>query len=247
MGGHSAKFIINQQSCDCVPDVMFWKMNSIAYIYLLFFYFQVFGGFLNTVSRMVSVPAFEGQAVALECDFLPSIPPPTIRWFSDTRNRIDPVEAQNAILYLEGGRYLFIRELTAAQLMGEYHCEAMVSGQTDPVVAPTTYMLNATLPPSINPVEYKQIGNITAAIGARISFVYAASFHMANSMFATLSLDCSLPAKPSLTIGILNRLVGTIDGVPAPTGSDTMFTIDCDVNGASETLRRSGTLFVIRK
>ena len=190
--------------------------------------------------------AFQGQAVALECDFLPSVPPPTIRWFNDTRSRIDPVEAQNAILYLEGGRYLFIRELTAAQLMGEYHCEAMVSGQTDPVVAPTTYILNATLPPPNTLIEYKQIGDITAAIGARISLVYAASFHEASSMFASLSLDCRLPAKPSVTVGILNRLVGTIDGVPAPTGNDTMFTIDCDVNGGSETLR-SGTLFVIRK
>ena len=187
--------------------------------------------------------AFEGQAVALECDFLPSIPPPTIRWFDDTR-RIDPVEAQNAILYLEGDRYLFIRELTAAQLMGEYHCEAMVSGQTDPVVAPTTYILNATLPPPNTLIEYKQIGEITAAIGARISFVYAASFR-ASSMLATLSLDCRLPAKTSVTVGIANRVVGTISSVPAPTGSDTMFTIDCNVLGAS--LRTSGTLFVIRK
>ena len=64
--------------------------------------------------------AFEGQSVALECDFLPSIPPPTIRWFG-TRSRIDPVEAQNAVLYLEGGRYLFIRELTAALLFLNYY------------------------------------------------------------------------------------------------------------------------------
>ena len=193
------------------------------------------------------MPAFVNQSVALECDFLPSILPPTIRWFSNTRSRIDPVEAQNAILYLEGGRYLFIRELTAAQLMGQYHCEAMVSGQTDPVVAPTTYILNATLPSPNGLIEYKQIGDITAAIGARISFVYAASFHEAISMFATLSLDCRLPAKPSLTVSITNRLVGIKDSVPAPTGSDTMFTIDCNVNGASESLRRSGTLLVIRK
>ena len=187
--------------------------------------------------------AFEGQSVALECDFLPSIPPPTIRWFG-TRSRIDPVEGQNAILYLEGGRYLFIRELTAAQLMGEYHCEVLVSGRTDPVVAPTMYILNATLPPPNTLIEYKQIGNITAAIGVRVSFVYAASF-CASSMLATLSLDCRLPAKSSVTVRIANRLVGTIDSVPAPTGSDTMFTIDCNVLGASR--RTSGTLFIIRK
>ena len=187
--------------------------------------------------------AFVNQSVALECDFLPSIPPPTIRWFDNTR-RIDPMEAQNAILYLEGGRYLFIRELTADQSMGEYHCEAMVSGQTDPVVAPTMYILNATLPPPNTLIEYKQIGNITAAIGARISFVYAASFR-ASSMLATLSLDCRLPAKTSVTVGIANRVAGTINSVPAPTGSDTMFTIDCDVLGASR--RTSGTLFIIRK
>ena len=130
--------------------------------------------------------------------------------------------------------------------MGEYHCEAMVSCQTDPVVAPTMYILNATLPPPNTLIEYKQIGEITAAIGAHISFIYAASFR-ASSMLATLSLDCRLPAKPSLTIGIQNRLVGTIDSVPAPTGSNTMFTINCDVNGASERLRRSGTLFIIHK
>ena len=171
-------------------------------LYLLIF--LVFGGFRNTVSQMVSVSAFVNRLVALECDFLPSIPPPTIRWFSNTRSRIDPVEAQNAILYLEGGRYLFIRELTAAQLMGEYHCETMVSCQTDPVVAPTTYILNATLPPLNTPIEYKQIGEITAAIGARISFVYAASFR-ASSTFVTLSLDCTLPAKPSVTVGIANH------------------------------------------
>ena len=74
------------------------------------------------------------------------------------------MEAQNAILYLERGRYLFIRELTAAQLMGEYHCEAMVSGQTDPVVAPTTYILNATLPSPNGLIEYKQIGDITVLV-----------------------------------------------------------------------------------
>ena len=67
-----------------------------------------------------------------------TFPPPTIStigWFDDTGRKINPIPYQHEIVYVEGGRYLFMFSLTADQLMREYHCEVMITGRTEPEVA----------------------------------------------------------------------------------------------------------------
>ena len=193
---------------------------------------------------MVRLPAFEGQPLALECDFLHNtIPPPTISsigWFNETGNKIDPITDFGRILYVEGGRYLFIRILTTDQLMQEYHCEVMISGRTEPEVAPTRYILNGTLPSPNFFIEYiTQLGEITGQVGEDVVFVYAAS-HRINSRFQVVFLDCILPDYINVIVAVFHRYLATFN-VPAPKGN-TRITIRCQIFPSG--VYRYGTVIV---
>lgn len=69
-----------------------------------------------------------GQSVLMECDILGGNPSPAIQWYADNRlqfNQVSspPAPKESEVLYLESGRYLFIRALTASQRRYSYWCE----------------------------------------------------------------------------------------------------------------------------
>ncbi len=155
----------------------------------------VFDGFQNTVVRNVDVGTIENGAVALECDFAASHPPPNVTWFANDVMMIQEVAESrtNRILFLEGGRYLFIQRLTAAQRMMRYHC--VVNNFRDengmPMRAPTTYTLTAGLAnPGIN--LFKDLGSMVGAVGEPVDFVFAAAAAAsATNTSVTLAVACT--------------------------------------------------------
>ena len=62
-----------------------------------------------------------GGAVALLCDFHQGSPTPEVQWYA-VGDPFDKVPENNDVLYVDGGRYLFICQLTAAQRDRTFHC-----------------------------------------------------------------------------------------------------------------------------
>ncbi len=91
------------------------------------------------------------------------------------------------ILFLEGGRYLFIQHLTAAQRMIGYHC-VVNSGM--PMRAPTTYTLTVNL--AIAGINlFKDLGIMVGAVGEPVDFVFAATAASATNTSVSLAVTCT--------------------------------------------------------
>ena len=158
----------------------------------------VFNGFTNNEDTMVVVPAAPENTVspalsidvALECDVLDANPLPVIEWFStsnpgnrnaDPSDRITEVQASNSVRFLDGGRYLYIRDMTDANLAKSYYCavkNALIH-QTD--ISGTIYSFNVTGLQGLSEYEYKPIGNLTGFVGdVDFEFSYVAVTGTAN-------------------------------------------------------------------
>ena len=102
--------------------------------------------------------------VALECDVLDASPPPAIRWFNN-QGEISVLQSQDdSIFFLEGGRYLYMRNLRQAQLQHQYYCVVTNALLDREVPSPTRYILNESLPQG-ELQTYKDIGNLVAFVG----------------------------------------------------------------------------------
>ena len=140
----------------------------------------------------------------MECDFLEASPRPRIQWFMN--NGTFPIAEetdQDEILFVENGRFLFIRVLTAQQRNSSFHCEVVNAFLgTRPQRSPTTYTLDGNIPP--NRLEiYIGDRSVTAIIGEPVRVVYAA---------ARSSNDADLVACPENTgvaIGVTSGVVVT--------------------------------------
>lgn len=166
----------------------------------------------------------------MECDVLDAIPKPKIEWFFDSESKpIVEVRAQNRILYLEEGRYLYIRALTAVQRMRTYHCEVVNAFQSPaPVRAPTTYVIGGNIP-SYGLAEYRPVEQQNALLGEPFTYVYAIAVAGRDGLTAAniiLSCDSSLPKGTS--VSVTNNVVLLITGLSGGTG---LVTITCVVAG----------------
>ncbi len=142
---------------------------------------------------VTAIPTVQGGAVALECDFSASNPHPVMQWFSgpggspgqpSTMVQEDVVD--NNILYLDGGRYLFIQALTAEQRGMRYQCEVTNFNNGR---APTIYTLNTDLNEVLT--TYLQLGTQVGRIGGSdVRFVYAGTNQDSAGSFVQFGINC---------------------------------------------------------
>ena len=179
----------------------------------------------------------------MECDVLDARPKPEIQWFTNgSRTPISEVRDQNQILYLDGGRYLFIRQMTALQRMNSYHCEVVNAylNQTH-VRAPITYLLSSNI--SNRALEvYRPVNELHhATSGEEVTYVYAAAQVEQDRVTASpLSLSCQDTDNLGIGIGIMNGVVLNITGL-----SVGIATINCTVNHQTAASSRSSVSWLV--
>lgn len=109
--------------------------------------------------------------VALECDVLDAKPPPKIKWYNDT-GAIQEVTRNNEVRFLDGGHYLYLRNLDSSHLEQHYYCTVTNVNSNQEISAPTRYVLTDNLTQGVL-IDYKQIGDLTAFVGnTSIEFAY---------------------------------------------------------------------------
>ena len=94
---------------------------------------------------MVSVATGANGNVALECRVRDANPPPRIQWFDGNDMPLIEVTNNNLLRFLDNGRYLLIRTLTAAQVNTNYYCSVTNVRLHETMRSPTTYDLDPTL------------------------------------------------------------------------------------------------------
>ena len=119
----------------------------------------------------MNIPVALDSDVAMECDVLDANPPPQIQW-RQNGDVLSEVTTQNEVRFLDGGRFLYLRELDNTQLQSTYSCSVINALLDQEMPAPTTYRLSDNLTQNVL-VDYKQIGELTAFVGDRnVEFAY---------------------------------------------------------------------------
>ncbi len=142
-------------------------------------------------------------------------------WFANNVMVEEQIMQGNRTQILEGGRYLFIQRLTAAQRMMRYHC--VVNNFRDengmPMRAPTTYTLTANLANAgVN--LFKDLGSMDGAVGDRLEFVFAAAAATQMNTALPLAVSC-IPndlvtltnVESSIVIAILKEAARNVERV----------------------------------
>ena len=198
------------------------------------FSFLVFGGFINTIERTVNVSVVVDGVVALECDVRVSVPLPTIEWSDSARTRFTDEQL------LEGGRYLYIPEVTTSHIGRTYNCRVGSN------MALTTYRLVGDLPPDIIK-EYKPIGNLSGIVGEELSFIYIASSYgnSQNGVIREVSINCKYnPGNVAITT---RGLRGTFI-IPESVEGTEVLNIQCTIFTPSAGTRiTNGTVTIFSK
>lgn len=192
--------------------------------------YAAFRGFKNEEIMTRILNTAVSGAVAMECDILEALRmPDQIQWFADMNPFLE-VAVLNQILYLDGGRYLFIRRLTAEQRIATYYCEVVSSFVT--VRAPTSYQLTGVIPGG-NLTEYIPSMTIQTVIGEPVTYVYAATFVSTSDNVDFYVVSCpSFNLPPSVTVTTADDVVLTIMGLSGDERTG-MVTIVCNIVGTS--------------
>ena len=187
----------------------------------------------------VAIPVALNSDVALKCDVLDANPSPQIKWCND-QGEIQEVLQSNRIRFLDGGRFLYLRNLRATQLERQYYCNITNANLSLEISAPTRYVLidNATQGELI---EYKQIGNLRAFVGNtsfEFSYVSGVFGDRTNETANRLTVNDDIDVEILGSIGIIPDIILTMPGIVHLKTAITY-------NGMVEL--RNGTLNIYRK
>ena len=183
-----------------------------------------FGGFRSTNVVEEVTETVVGGAVAIECDFKASNPPPIVQWYGDG---IAINESKNLMVrYLEGGRYLYIEQVSAAQRMMRFHCEInnFRDESNSRPRSPITYLLNRDLS-AVGFTEYLGLGTKNGRVNDTIQFAYVAGSRNANGNFVRYAIQCL--STPFLLFSIATHFVSVTIGQQA--ASEDEITFECNV------------------
>ena len=132
-----------------------------------------------------------GGSVAMECDFLEGIPRPQIQWFLGNAT-ISEFRTGTAILYVEGGRFLFIRHMQQQHRRFLFHCAVTQTVNNTFILyqrAPISYSLRGQ---TIYDIVKIYLGdrsfNIVAEEPEPVEVVFAASYRTILDFDAVVKL-----------------------------------------------------------
>ncbi len=176
-----------------------------------------------------------GTDIALECRVEDSQPPPDIVWYQDGTRLVEN-RVTNAIRFLEGGRWAYIRDIET--FPHDYHCEVSNARMNGSERSPQTYFVNGTGLVNEMDFVYKEIGDLTAfsieGEDEDFEFSYVSSQ-------GTLNRVCAF-SNSGGSSAVSNGGVGIIANLPAP---PDVVTLQCREGQA--TVISSGTVTVQRK
>ena len=191
----------------------------------------------NESTVEVPIPVALNSDVALECDVLDAKPPPQIKWYNDTGVIQEVVQGNNVIRFLDGGHYLYLRNLDSSHLAQRYYCAVTNVNFSQEVSAPTRYILIDNLTQGVLK-DYKQIGALTAFVGdTNIEFAYVGGVfdNILNRTDNVLRMNQDLVSKIE-NIGIIETL-----------SSPGLVTLEATVFYSNSVATRNGSLTVNRE
>ena len=159
----------------------------------------------------------------MECDFLDASPRPQVQW---VMNNVTTIDMDDDILFLEEGRFLYIRSLTSQQRSSFFHCEVVNAFLgTMPQRSPTTYTLEGDIPPGTLET-YIGDRSVTAMLGEPVEVVLVAA---AGDGTAQVLLTCTQAVEFSpAMVTISNDVMATFTGLPDVEGNRQL-NFTCDV------------------
>ena len=184
----------------------------------------------------VRIPVALNSDVALECDVLDANPPPQYKWH-DSQGEIQEVTQGNNVRFLDGGRYLYLRNLQAAHLDRHYHCIITNANLSMEISAPTRYVLVDSLNQGVL-IDYKQIGDLRAFVG-NTSFEFS---YIGGVFGDTVNGTSNRLFVNNIPVDVLGN-IASIERVSTP----GHFILEAEVNYNGRVTRRNGTLSVNRK
>ncbi|XP_064396758.1 hemicentin-1-like isoform X3 [Halichondria panicea] len=202
-------------------------------------HYAFFGGFMpaETVRTFIpTAPDISGTGIdiALECRVEDSQPPPDIVWYQDGTRLVEN-RVTNAIRFLEGGRWAYIRDIET--FPHDYHCEVSNARLHESVRSNQTYFVNSTGLVNGMDFVYKEIGDLTAfsteGEDEDFEFSYVSAQGTRNRLCFFFFDENS--ASSSLALG-------TIPNLPPP---PAVVTLQC--RSDAFTVVSSGTVTVQRK
>ena len=146
-----------------------------------------------------------GGAAAIKCDVLDAAPDPEIEWFSDETRVFSGPSASSMIVYVDDGRYLYIRSLTGAQRGAKYHCEVANKLGNQRAVSPTTYSLTGDIEAGVV-TEYRPLEPVFIRLGYtdETPVYYPAAIPRADGAASSLGIVCPSNSNfSSLSSGLL--------------------------------------------
>ena len=196
------------------------KISSISYCE---FIFAVFNGFRNRDIRTEQLRTVVDGAVAMECDFLDASPSPQVQW---VMNNVITIDVTDDILFLEEGRFLYIRSLTSQQRGSSFHCEVVNAFLgTMPQRSPTTYTLEGDIPSGILET-YIGDRSVTAILGEPVEVVLVAAADGTLDQTAQVILTCVENSPAMVTIS--SDVMATFTGLPDVEGNRQL-NFTCDI------------------
>lgn len=170
----------------------------------------VFNGFRNRTIGSVTLATTIGGSVAMECDFLEGIPRPQVEWYMND-DPVSEIREETAILYVEGGRFLFIRFLQAWQQYSLFHCAVIQTINNTTILsqrAPISYNLRGSIPYDTLVVYLGDRSfNMVAEEPEPVEVVFAAAyrstiFSMSSSQFVYLLYQSCLSSVQGTGVAI---------------------------------------------
>ena len=152
----------------------------------------------------------EGGSISLVCDVLTGNPPPQIEWFANGVLLQENLTG-NSLLFLDRGRILYIRSLSAEQRSATYHCEVVVALTGERLRDPNTFTISLELFSANAIREYLFLTSIVRGgagdVGVPVDFVYSAAAR--DEAGNRIELELSCPSTPVVDLSVSDQFVVT--------------------------------------